>query len=98
MYNRFYHIHLHDCYCSRLHNRHALKLFATWNVAFKVFDMFSCHITLHILKCMVCCVVNFVALLLQVEIMMALEEQISITLDEKGDEKFVTVQDVVDVI
>jgi acyl carrier protein len=47
---------------------------------------------------MVCCVVNFVSLDLHVEIMMALEEQFSITLDEKGDEKFGIVQDVVDMI
>ncbi len=61
-------------------------------------DMFSYHITLHILKCMVCCVVNFVSVDLHVEIMMALEEQFSISLDEKGDEKIGIVQDVVDMI
>jgi hypothetical protein len=33
---------------------------------------------------------------MQVEIMMALEEQFSITLDEEGAEKIITVQNVVD--
>ncbi len=45
-----------------------------------------------------CCIVNFVSLFLQVEIVMALEEQFSITLDEDGAKKIITVQDVVDVI
>lgn len=35
---------------------------------------------------------------MQVEIMMALEEQFSITLDEEGAEKIVTVQDAADMI